>query len=984
MRLVYCLIIIQSIHAMETVQRRASDELDKGYAALREVHCQEELCKELENQGADTELYYQLSCWAKEVGLRALPRTLKDVTMIDTSKGALIWAVRNNQYELVELLLANGAKAHSWMGIQSLLAAAEFGHRDCVRLLLDAGVPIDGRSTDGLMALHVATQNLKFYVVKFLLDRGATINAAIEYDHELRDDIGWTALHIAVGKSSVEIAQLLIEKGAHLDAGDVKKRTPLAMVKEAERPGEVKKLLVECGAEVDVNVFLDSDWEVFPDSDMKQHCAADKNWSKIHQYAAQGDVAELHKVLSRTKKMLKLAYHNAFMTAVANGHRSVVIYFLTHDGRVNYSLHKTTALHVAACWNQCEIAQLLIENSARVDALDNEYRTPLQVALLYNNLEVARLLKKDTQLHESDVCEVLAQKSNAMLELLDETFIGEHGAVLLEASVEASNTEALGFLLYDGALESAVNSKGEALLHKANHRSVVRLLLWHGANVDVLDEKRRTPLHYAAQKNLVGVARELMLQGASINVQDSDGMTPLHHAVSMNAAEVVRLLVDHGALCSLKNKRELTPYDRALKAGRRETVQALFVSGTQCLAINKEEDTALHFGAREGRTDIISALLEKGVDVSVQNSAGLTALHEAYSANQREVVELLLPDTNLICFGDASKSFERIVTILCCLRTYGSLPRDIVFHLLFMDDALLMDMVNILYHQSSVQSRKPYISIRNTTPWRLRVSYSTSVDRGEAVVVPGDILIIEEQPYELTSLKASVYGDVQEWSQLKPLDILETMQEKNALVKDYDVGITITGSDGLLTQFIKKFGVECKVSSMEDALLVSRVPLSRSLKDAFPCVKFFRKKYPDKEPSMRYFLNLPKEFDTVTLESAYQRLKDFWEGERIDHPENASYVSAVLGILASAYEALVSEKTVTFDLDKQVPAQHQEPNALQLYRFALSRLVNKKPIPRSVLTVLAREAHKRREERLLSIKDGQDRTPEMCDYLGVD
>jgi len=39
-----------------------------------------------------------------------------------------------------------------------------------------------------------------------------------------------------------------------------------------------------------------------------------------------------------------------------------------------------------------------------------------------------------------------------------------------------------------------------------------------------------TPLHEAANRGLVGVARELLKSGAKVNVTGLDGVTPLHDA----------------------------------------------------------------------------------------------------------------------------------------------------------------------------------------------------------------------------------------------------------------------------------------------------------------------------------------------------------------------------------------------------------------------------------------------------------------------
>ena len=54
-----------------------------------------------------------------------------------------------------------------------------------------------------------------------------------------------------------------------------------------------------------------------------------------------------------------------------------------------------TSLHVAARYNSLDVARLLIDRGAEVDALDEDGFTPLQFAAAANKLDVASLLIED-------------------------------------------------------------------------------------------------------------------------------------------------------------------------------------------------------------------------------------------------------------------------------------------------------------------------------------------------------------------------------------------------------------------------------------------------------------------------------------------------------------------------------------------------------------------------------------------------------------
>ena len=56
-----------------------------------------------------------------------------------------------------------------------------------------------------------------------------------------------------------------------------------------------------------------------------------------------------------------------------------------------------------------------------------------------------------------------------------------------------------------------------------------------------------TPLHKAAEKGHVEIAKFLVSQGADVNVTDMNGMTPLCIATVCGHVEVAKFLVSQGA-----------------------------------------------------------------------------------------------------------------------------------------------------------------------------------------------------------------------------------------------------------------------------------------------------------------------------------------------------------------------------------------------------------------------------------------------------
>ena len=126
-------------------------------------------------------------------------RSLKD------GANAIIIAVQENKYQLVKLLLLNGADANSKIpnGWSALMIAIRTGNYDTCRLLIDKGADINEKSPEGMSPLTLAAFCDNFEIVKLLVQKGADVNSATED--------GKTPLNQAKSK---EIKDFLIENGA--------------------------------------------------------------------------------------------------------------------------------------------------------------------------------------------------------------------------------------------------------------------------------------------------------------------------------------------------------------------------------------------------------------------------------------------------------------------------------------------------------------------------------------------------------------------------------------------------------------------------------------------------------------------------------------------------------------------------------------------------------------------------------------------------
>jgi ankyrin repeat protein/ribosomal protein L40E len=140
----------------------------------------------------------------------------------------------------------------------------------------------------------------------------------------------------------------------------------------------------------------------------------------------------------------------------------------------------------------------------------------------------------------------------------------------LHVAVSHCYVDIVELLIEHGADVNARDKSGYTPLHEGafwGQGQIVRALLESGANVNAKSEGGTTPLHFAAGKDHPSVAEILIKYGADINARDNIGQTPLHAAASDCSADVVALLLKHGADINAKDTRGRTPLDIAREEG---------------------------------------------------------------------------------------------------------------------------------------------------------------------------------------------------------------------------------------------------------------------------------------------------------------------------------------------------------------------------------------------------------------------------------
>ncbi|KAL4798333.1 ankyrin repeat-containing domain protein [Aspergillus venezuelensis] len=402
------------------------------------------------------------------------------------------------------------------------LSACIVGHQSIMACLR-------GDFQNEMRGVHLAACNGLAQACLLLIDEDEGGNIDSTTDH------GHTALWLATQYGYSELVEILLDKGASIEAREIDKGcTPLWAAIQSNH-AEVFHVLANARADMNAKskygktpIYLAAEFGHLIMAKLLLARGVDLN------AVVQGD-------------MTPLGY------AARNGHEAVFRLLLEAIGPGKVRIHR------------CEI---------------------LRDAAIGGNKAMLRLILDDDDLAADEKAACAAEKSTTIIKLL----LDEHGAnpttkdndgrTPLSHAVCANftrcyNLEEAGAIIQLLLEREGVDANSDEL--NAMRKAIVRILIDHGARVDLRDLNGETPLSYAAKLQLSDIVSMLLKQGAEVDATDKRGRTPLSHAVDLNfenegdkpadwemrVSETVRVLLDNGASAAVEDEDGLTPLTRA-------------------------------------------------------------------------------------------------------------------------------------------------------------------------------------------------------------------------------------------------------------------------------------------------------------------------------------------------------------------------------------------------------------------------------------
>ncbi|XP_059174816.1 ankyrin repeat and KH domain-containing protein 1-like [Physella acuta] len=313
------------------------------------------------------------------------------------------------------------------IGTKLLDLAAELGHKDMIRLLVQEGVSVNG----DIYTYTPLLSAIDSTVMEVLINLGADVNLTMKLniaDSVLNCILTETELKRGRTKDSfTERVKLLIKYGANVNFKDHNGKTPLMKASKISDTQDVLRALLQAGADVN-----------------QQN---NKGESALH-YAAVCESTDNAKILLEFKSDINLQ-NNMGMTplfySLPRGHKDMIDFLIENNADVNRMDNKGNTPLLYACSpffnDPIEAIKILVSAKAFVNHQNHEGYTALMLAAKQTNFEIINTL------HDSGA------NVNIVNELKNETAL----SILISLDFDQRFNKATLYLIEKGADDSSLD-----------------------------------------------------------------------------------------------------------------------------------------------------------------------------------------------------------------------------------------------------------------------------------------------------------------------------------------------------------------------------------------------------------------------------------------------------------------------------------------------------------------------------------------------
>lgn len=427
------------------------------------------------------------------------------------------------------------------------------------------------------------------------LTKGSIDGDIAEFDPEILKDMEITTLRQATQYNDLDKVKKFIQEGQDVHK-KINGETPLRVAKNIE----IMKVLLE--NEADINT-TNKDGETLLHSAVKN-----KDLEMVKFLIANGALIDQENNKKETPLLIACDYGFHRWEEDVSLTNSVILFLLEKGANV-HSLNKwkTTSLHKIVSNGNYEMAAELIKRGAHIDAKNYWGETALFLAAEKNERKIVELL----------------YEAGASLNLTD-----RKGNTLLHYS---GSFEMLCFFVDKKLNVNNINNEGKSVLHQKCHYfhlGSIKYLIEHGGDINLVDNKGRTPLYealisfWSEKKERKEAALEWVCQNGA-DIKKVCLTQELLRKFMEKESKELKFFLEQGGSLFQRDLEESTVLHRMCKTEKESysngellnIVQWLIDQGVDVHQIDVHGATALHYACLNEHELLVKLLIEKGVNI---------------------------------------------------------------------------------------------------------------------------------------------------------------------------------------------------------------------------------------------------------------------------------------------------------------------------------------------------------------------------------
>lgn len=414
---------------------------------------------------------------------------------------------------------------------------------ESIKLLLEQpGNTVNKSTHDNRIYLHWAAYKGNDEIVKYLIAKGADINA--------EDSHGTTPITFAAnaGQSNIAVYDAIFKAGI----------SPKKKYKDG-----ANLLLLAIASDKDLAL---TNYFISKGMSLKD---VDNEGNTAFNYAARsGNITLLKTLLEKGVQYTD----NAIIIAAEGSRRDAntieVYHYLVNDLKLKptvISIEGQTVLHsIVRKPKQIEIINYFLTKGVDVNKADKDGNTALMNAATARDTEALELL-----LAKIKDINALNTKAESALTIAIQSGSVKTAKLLLNKGADVNVVDKdgnnLGFYLIESYKpQSGREPEGATTTKEDPFTAKMELLQEKGLNITAAQKDGSTLYHFAVLKNDLSLIQKLGSLNIDINAQNQDGLTALHKAAMVSSDDtLLKYLVSIGAKKEIKTEFDETAYDLA-------------------------------------------------------------------------------------------------------------------------------------------------------------------------------------------------------------------------------------------------------------------------------------------------------------------------------------------------------------------------------------------------------------------------------------